>query len=101
MFVIQLDLGVKDGCGAAFEAFYREVFQPALAQQPGFSQTQLLTDHAPQARTHRLAIAFESEALQKKWMATELHDQVSAKLMELISKVCSADQFDLSGMKSG
>jgi heme-degrading monooxygenase HmoA len=95
MFVIHLDLDIKEEGVAAFEAFCRDVFQPALAQQPGFSQMQLLTDKVSQERTHRLAIAFESEASQKKWMTTQLHDQVGARMMEFISKVRSADPFDL------
>lgn len=94
MFVLHLELGVKEGSEAAFEAFYRDVFHQAIAQQPGFSQTQLLRDKTTQSRTHRLVIAFENEELQKGWVATELHHQVSSKMMQLIAKVCSADSFE-------
>lgn len=94
MFVLHLDLKAKPDSEAAFEAFYREIFHPAIAKQPGFSQTQLLRDKAQGARTHRLIVAFESEALQQKWVATELHGQVASKLMESIAEVHSADPFD-------
>lgn len=94
MFILHLDLAIKQGGEEAFEAFYRDVFHKAIAEQPGFSQAQLLQDKVPQSRTHRLAIVFENEELQKGWVATELHNQVSSKMMQLIAKVCSADSFE-------
>ena len=94
MFILHLDVVVKQGGENAFEAFYCDTFYKAVTKQIGFSQTQLLKDKAPESRTHRLVIAFESEELQKKWMASELHQDVSAKLQEHIAKVCSADYFD-------
>ena len=94
MFILHLDLAIKQGNDSGFEVFYRDVFYKAIAKQPGFSQTQLLRDKVPQSRTHRLVIAFENEDLQKRWVASELHRDVSARLQEYIAKVCAADSFD-------
>lgn len=94
MFVLHLDLAVKPDGEAAFDAFYREVFCPAISRQHGFVQTQLLRDPAHAARTHRLVIVFDSEHLQKQWVESDLHRQVASQLQTHIAAVCSADSFD-------
>ena len=80
MFTLHVDLSVKPGMTKALEVTYRDIFVPAISKQLGFSETKLLKTISPEAHSHRLVIAFESEELQKKWVATDLHQQVWPKM---------------------
>ena len=75
MVVLHVDLQSKPAAGSALEQTFREAFRPALQAQPGFVETALL--HSDSATdSYRLVIAFESEPLRLKWVATDLHQQV-------------------------
>jgi heme-degrading monooxygenase HmoA len=93
MFILHVDLTVKSGMTEALKGTYRDVFCPAISKQPGFSETKLLQAKPPGARTHRLVIGFEKEELQKKWVATDLHQQVWPKMEANIEKY-SVDFFE-------
>jgi heme-degrading monooxygenase HmoA len=80
MFTLHVDLSVKPGMTKALEVTYRDIFAPAISKQAGFSETKLLKARSPEAHSHRLVIAFESEELQKKWVATDLHQEVWPKM---------------------
>ena len=80
MFILHVDLSVKPGMTKALEDTYRDVFVPAISKQAGFSETKLLWAISSEAQRHRLVIAFESETLQKKWVATDLHQEVWPKM---------------------
>jgi heme-degrading monooxygenase HmoA len=80
MFILHVDLSVKPGMTKALEGTYREVFLPAISKQEGFSDAKLLRAISSEAHSHRLVIAFENEALQKKWVATDLHQLVWPKM---------------------
>lgn len=80
MFVLHVDVSVKPGMTKALEVTYRDIFVPAISKQAGFSGTKLLRAISPEAHSHRLVIVFESEALQKKWVATDLHQEVWPKM---------------------
>jgi heme-degrading monooxygenase HmoA len=80
MFILHVDLSVKPGMTKALEGTYRDVFVPAISKQAGFSETKLLRAISSEANSHRLVIAFESETLQKKWVATDLHQEVWPKM---------------------
>jgi heme-degrading monooxygenase HmoA len=80
MFVLHVDLSVKPGMAKALEVTYREIFMPAISKQAGFSEVKLLRPISSEAHSHRLVIAFEKEELQKKWVATDLHQEVWPKM---------------------
>ncbi len=80
MFILHVDLSVKPGMTKALESTYRDVFVPAISKQAGFSETKLLRAISSEAHSHRLVIAFELEELQKKWVATDLHQEVWPKM---------------------
>jgi heme-degrading monooxygenase HmoA len=80
MFVLHVDLSVKPGMAKALEVTYRDIFVPAISRQVGFSAVKLLRAISSEAPSHRLVIAFEREELQKKWVATDLHQEVWPKM---------------------
>jgi heme-degrading monooxygenase HmoA len=80
MFTLHVDLSVKPGMTKELELTYRDTFVPAISKQAGFSETKLLRAISPEAQSHRLVIAFESEELQKQWVATDLHQEVWPKM---------------------
>jgi heme-degrading monooxygenase HmoA len=93
MFILHVDLSVKSGMTEALKSTYRGVFCPAISEQPGFSETKLLRAKSSEARTHRLVIEFESEELQKKWVATNLHQEVWPQMEAAIAQY-SVDYFE-------
>lgn len=79
MFVLHVDLKVRPDSSRTLEDTYREVFQPAISSQPGFDHVLLLKSDRVQDR-YRLVIAFQDETAQKKWIATDLHQEVWPKV---------------------
>jgi heme-degrading monooxygenase HmoA len=75
MFVLNVELAVKPGAEQGLEASYRGVFRPAISKQEGFQGVELLRPNENVAN-YRLSIAFDTQAFQQKWVATDLHQQV-------------------------
>jgi heme-degrading monooxygenase HmoA len=75
MFVLFVDMRVQPGAQPALEKTYTEVFRPAISRQEGFRGVELLRPNQV-GENWRLSIAFESHALQKKWVALDLHQEV-------------------------
>jgi heme-degrading monooxygenase HmoA len=75
MFVLFVDMKLKPGAQPALEKTYTEVFRPAISRQEGFRGAELLRPNQESGQW-RLSIAFESHALQKKWVAIDLHQVV-------------------------
>jgi heme-degrading monooxygenase HmoA len=75
MFVLFVDMRVKPGAQAALEKTYTEIFHPAISRQEGFRGVELLRPNH-QGDEWRLRIAFDSHALQKQWVALDLHQEV-------------------------
>ena len=74
MFVLQLALKIKAGESPAVEKAFLGPFKAAISAQEGFKSVALLR---PQDDgDYVLSIAFESQQLQQKWVATDLHQQV-------------------------
>lgn len=79
MFVLFVHMRVKPGARHALEKTYTEIFRPAISRQEGFRGVELLRpnqDPTGESGEWRLRIAFESQALQKKWVAHDLHQEV-------------------------
>ena len=75
MVILHVDLQAKPAAGPPLEQTFREAFRPAIQTQPGFVETALLHSGS-ETDSYRLVIAFESEPLRLKWVATDLHQQV-------------------------
>jgi heme-degrading monooxygenase HmoA len=61
---------------------YRNVFRPAIRQQPGFVAVTMMKlrqevqGKGPEGCSYRLIISFETEEARKKWVATPTHQKV-------------------------
>jgi heme-degrading monooxygenase HmoA len=75
MFVLHIELKVKPGMKQTLERTYLERFRPAISAQEGFKEVQLLQPN-DKDESYRLTIAFDRQALQQKWVATDLHQEV-------------------------
>jgi heme-degrading monooxygenase HmoA len=86
MFVLHVELKVKPGSQKAVEDAYAATFSPAIAQQEGFRDVNLLRPAENGGDEYRLSIAFADRASQQHWVATDLHDRVWPQ----IESQCSA-----------
>ena len=75
MFVLFVDMKIKPGSQQVLEKTYTETFRPAIYRQEGFRAVELLRSNQDGGE-YRLSIAFESHPLQKKWVASDLHQDV-------------------------
>jgi heme-degrading monooxygenase HmoA len=74
MFVLHAGLEVKAGQEQALAKDYAGPFTAAISAQEGFRHVALLRPN--DGGDYVLTIAFESQALQQKWVATDLHQHV-------------------------
>lgn len=82
MFVLHIDLPVKDGMSQALEQAFTRDFQPAIARREGLRGVELLRS-VDDPNVYCLTIAFENPESQQKWVATDIHQQVWAALQDL------------------
>jgi heme-degrading monooxygenase HmoA len=75
MFVLFVDMELKPGAEAALTKIYSETFRPAISAQEGFRGVELYKPNK-EGESWRISIAFETRALQKKWVALDLHQVV-------------------------
>jgi heme-degrading monooxygenase HmoA len=75
MFVLHIELMVKPGMQQSLEKTYLDRFRPAISAQVGFNAVQLLHSNDDNAN-YRLSLVFDQQASQKKWVATDLHQEV-------------------------
>lgn len=75
MFVLHVDLQVKEGFEGNLESTYLKTFRPAVTRQEGFSAAALLRPVEGKGN-YLLSLEFEAQALQQKWVASDLHQQV-------------------------
>jgi heme-degrading monooxygenase HmoA len=86
MFILHVNLALKSGMAEVLKVTYQGVFYPAISKQPGFSETKLLRAKSSKERTYRLVIEFKSEEFQKKWVATDLHQQVWPQMEQAMAQ---------------
>jgi heme-degrading monooxygenase HmoA len=79
MFVLHVEIQVKPGSENALEETFRGTFYPAISQQEGFVDAQLLRAKETQGN-YRLCLSFDQEPSQQRWVATDLHEQVWSKM---------------------
>jgi heme-degrading monooxygenase HmoA len=75
MFVLHIELKTKPGLQQSLEKIYLDKFYPAISAQEGFKAAQLLRSNDPETN-YRLCLAFDRQAFQQKWVATDLHQEV-------------------------
>ncbi len=74
MFVLHVGLNVKSGEEQALEKNFSGPFTEAISTQEGFASTALL--RPLDGGEYLLSIAFDTQELQQKWVATELHGRM-------------------------
>jgi heme-degrading monooxygenase HmoA len=74
MFVLHVAIRIKPGHTDAAEKLFAGAFTAAISAQPGFKAVHLL--RPLESGEFILSIAFENQALQQQWVATELHTRV-------------------------
>jgi heme-degrading monooxygenase HmoA len=74
MFVLHVGMTVKAGQEQTMEKDYSGPFKEAISAQEGFGGVSLLRPNDD--GEYLLSIAFEDQALQQKWVGTELHGKV-------------------------
>lgn len=78
MFVLHVPITVKPGHEESAQSVFGGPFKSAIKAQPGFKDVQFLKPL--EGREYVLAIIFESQAQQQKWVATDLHTQVWSQM---------------------
>lgn len=78
MFVLHVDIKVKSGREDAARGVFTGPFKAAITAQPGFKDVRFLKPS--DGGDYVLAIAFENQTLQQKWVATDLHTQVWSQM---------------------
>jgi heme-degrading monooxygenase HmoA len=71
---VHINIRMKIGQGLAAEKVFHDPFRPAISVQEGFQNVQLL--RSEDGGDYVLTIGFSNQALQQKWVATDLHHQV-------------------------
>lgn len=82
--VLNVDITTASGQGAALEKTFQEVFYPAISSQAGFKFAHLFKKQGGD-NNYVLALAFESEDLRLRWVATPLHQEAWGKMVEHFS----------------
>jgi heme-degrading monooxygenase HmoA len=78
VFVLHVAIKVKPGGEEAAQGVFAGPFKTAMSAQPGFQDVRFL--EPMEGGEYVLAIAFENQALQQKWVATDLHTQVWSQM---------------------
>jgi heme-degrading monooxygenase HmoA len=74
VFVLHVTIKIKAGQTAAAEQVFAGPFRMAITAQPGFRDVQFL--RPGEDGDYVLSIAFENQAAQQQWVATDLHGKV-------------------------
>lgn len=78
MFVLHVVIKIKPGREEVAQRVFAGSFKAAISAQPGFKSVQFLKPQ--EGDEFVLAIVFESQSLQQKWVATDLHTQVWSQM---------------------
>jgi heme-degrading monooxygenase HmoA len=90
MFVLHVKIEMKPGQGPSAERVFADPFKAAISAQEGFAGVQFL--RPTDGGLYILSIAFDSQALQQKWAATDLHDHVWSDMEQYFDRY-SLDTF--------
>ena len=93
MFVLHIELAVRQGSQSVLEKTFLEHFYPAVSAQNGFATAQLLRSNENDT-SYRLCLSFDKQASQQRWVATDLHQEV----WPLVADLC--ESFSVAGYTS-
>ena len=79
MFVVNVDIVVKDGEGPALEYTFRNEFYPAISCQKGFRSAELMRP-LEVGSNYFLSLCFDQQSSQQTWVAMDLHQEVWSKM---------------------
>jgi heme-degrading monooxygenase HmoA len=80
--VLYVDMEVDPKKEKEMLRHFDTVFKPAAAKQPGYMDVKLLKlrstlmGKAPARMNYRFVLAYQSEELRQKWIATDVHQKV-------------------------
>jgi len=78
VFVLHVVIKVKPGREGDAQGVFGGPFKQAISAQPGFKRVEFLKP--VDGGEYVLAISFENQAHQQKWVATDLHTQVWSRM---------------------
>ena len=78
VFVLHVKIKMKSGHGPLAEQVFGGPFKAAITAQEGFKFVQFL--RPDDGGIYVLAIGFETQPLQQKWVATDLHTKVWSEM---------------------
>lgn len=70
---------VHPGKEQAFHAFFKEAYEPAMSETPGFISASLLQEHE-QSSNIKMVLRFESLEAAAAWRASEKHEELKPSL---------------------
>ena len=86
MIELHIYLEPLAGQESKLESLFREAFVPAISVQEGFRRVALLKVRDA-LRQYRIELAFESEALRLKWVASREHEASFPRIAALCQQV--------------
>jgi len=78
VYVLHVAIKVKPGREEAAQGVFAGPFKAAISAQPGFKDVRFLKP--VEGGEYVLVIAFESQPLQQKWVATDIHTDVWSQM---------------------
>jgi heme-degrading monooxygenase HmoA len=78
VFALHVAIKMKSGREEAAQGVFAGPFKAAISAQPGFNNVHFLKPL--DGGEYVLAIVFENQASQQKWVATDLHTQVWSQM---------------------
>ena len=97
MIELHIYLEPLAGEESTLESVFRDAFAPAISVQEGFRRVALLKVRDA-LRQYRIELAFESEALRLKWVASPEHQAAFPRIAALCQQVTWAG-FDVVEQK--
>jgi heme-degrading monooxygenase HmoA len=91
MIHLHLDCAVDPSKEQEMLRYFADVFQPAARKFPGFIDVRMLklrsvlAGKAPAGINYRFWIAYESEELRQKWIASQIHVEVWGQMEKMLS----------------
>ena len=91
MIQLHLDCAVDPAKEQDMLKYFANTFRPAAAKFPGFIDVKMLklrgalVGKAPKGINYRFWLAYESEELRQKWIASDIHTEVWGKMEKTLT----------------
>ncbi len=83
MIQLHVDLFVDPNRESELKENYQRIFAPAIREQPGFLDVQLLVREG--SGPWRLVVVFETEEQRQAWVATDAHSRAWPAIEETLT----------------